>query len=308
MLGGLLAAPPAAAAPPVVTQNSVDELSCVFDTAQGDAVYFFASASAQDASSGSGAFVETPAGEIVLRGEGGTATFGDAFAGDVALTDEAAAAAGMLSVRLGLGPAGEPVVEHVDERDGNVRTTGTITQTEYAITVTSVDLPGYTVLPATGDCSGARHEFDLRTTNPRVQVIRSTTFGSQICALSGIADAEVRLSGTSRSQPFVEVVIDDGVSPQKASGELSLRGGSGTVTVPLVDLTTGEPVADLAIAVDLRRSGPGTREVASGPGIQERTRFTPFVATVEVVSSDGRSGTATCAAFEAVTVTRIDRR
>jgi hypothetical protein len=76
---------------------------------------------------------------------------------------------------------GDPQVEVVRERNGNSWTRGTVTSTEYAVDVTSVTVPGYTVLPEADDCNGNRIAFDLRTTNPSAQIFYDTRFGSAIC-------------------------------------------------------------------------------------------------------------------------------
>jgi hypothetical protein len=58
LAAGLVIAPSAVAAPPTHTVHTADELSCAFDTQEGDSVFFFAGASSMG--SGSGLFVESP--------------------------------------------------------------------------------------------------------------------------------------------------------------------------------------------------------------------------------------------------------
>jgi hypothetical protein len=297
LLGGI-AAPAADAAAPERIQNTVDELSCVFETQQGAVVFFFASA--DRSGSGSGMFVEGSNGDLLLNGVGGTASFGPAFAAAVGLIAfPSGDPAGTAVVEAILTPAGEPQVEQVRERNGNSWTRGTVSTADYVIDPTSVTVPGYTVVPQADDCTGSRIVFDVFTTNPQAGVYSDTTLGSAICDLAGLADGQVRLSGTARL-PFFEVVIDDGTDPQKASGELNLHGQQGVTTAPLIALTTGEPVADLTIRVSLQRIGTRQHEQVHDDGILQRVSFVPYTATITVTTSDGRSGTTQCYA-EAVT-------
>jgi hypothetical protein len=76
LAGGLVVAPAAVAAPPTRIEHTVDELSCVFETQEGDLVFFAASASSDG--SGSGMFVETLANDVLLDGQG-SAVFGATF-------------------------------------------------------------------------------------------------------------------------------------------------------------------------------------------------------------------------------------
>jgi hypothetical protein len=103
-----------------------------------------------------------------------------------------------------------------------------------------------------------------------------------------------------------EVVIDDGVNPQNASGDLLLRGGSvAEATVPLIDLRTEEEVAELTISVQLDRIGRRSRESESFDGITEWLVVVPYRATITVSTSDGRSGVAHCYAEHLTTKTII---
>jgi hypothetical protein len=304
LVGGLVTVPAAVAAPPTHTELTVDDLSCVFDTQEGDAIFFFASAS--DGSAGSGMFVESN-GVVILDGEGGSAVFGPDFSAVVTLIDlSTGQPVGHATVQATLALVGEPQVEEVREPNGNSWTTGTVTRIDYAVDVTSVTVPGYTVLTEPGDCDGVRITFDVRTTNPSARIFHIPDFESAICSLDGLPDGAVLLSGQEIRTPVFEVVIDDGVNPLKASGELTLRGWSDSATVPLLSLVTGEPVADLTIDVTLTRIGQRTHELVREGGVTVLLSLASYVASITVTTSDGSSGTAEC---PAITITEkvIDR-
>ncbi|GAA2095848.1 hypothetical protein GCM10009841_07280 [Microlunatus panaciterrae] len=300
MLGGtVLAAPVAAAAAPTVIKNTVQELSCVFDTLEGGTVYFFAGASSMDQSSGSGMFVEDETG-VPFSGEGGTATFGSSFTGTVTMRDvDTGQAVGEVSVVASL-ERGEPRTDNIRERSGNSWTTGSTVTTDYTVLAQTVTVPGYTVLPEANDCSGSEIIFDVRTTNPAAQVYGDTEFESAICALEGLPYGEVRLTG-SVQEPFFEVVIDDQVNPLKASGEVLMQGHRGSGSAPLSSLVTGDQVAVLNLTLDLQRAGRRQAESVAEPGWKERVSWVPYHASVDVTTSDGRAGRAKCDAEQVTT-------
>jgi hypothetical protein len=128
---------------------------------------------------------------------------------------------------------------------------------------------------------------------------------SAICPLDGLPDGAVLLDDDLRAPEFT-VVIDDGVDPLKALGQLSLPGFSGSATAPLVSLTTGEPVADLTIHVTLKRIGKPVHESIREGRVTQRFSTVPYLAAITVDTSDGRSGTAECvaAAFTEKTIIR----
>lgn len=292
---------PASAARSEHIVNTISDVSCVFDTAETDLVFFGAAASSSSGESGSFMFVETWDYGLVLHGDGGTAHFGEdgSFSAEVLLlsaeTEEPVGRATVEAVRTVVG---EPLVEHVRSRSGNSwAEKGTVTTTDYAIAVTSVTVPGYEVLIGENDCTSQDLAFDVRTTNPAGTVFRDTGFDSDICTLEGLEFGEVALSG-SASEPVFEVVIDDGITPQKASGTIRLRGGHGEATADLIDLTTEQPIADLSISVDLARTSTRQIETESFDGVTSRMARTHYSATIEVSTSDGRSGTAVCPSVE----------
>jgi hypothetical protein len=302
LAAGLVIAPSAVAASPTYTVNTLDELSCAFDTQEGDSVFFFAGAGADG--SGSGMFVESPDGVLLLQGDGGSAVFGPTFSAVVALLDPSTGEpVGDATVQATL-TLGDPQVEEVRERNGNSWTRGTVITIDYAVEVTSVTVPGYTVLPEADDCTASRIAFDLRTTNPSAQIFHDTRFGSAICPLDGLTNGAVLLSGELRAPRF-EVVIDDGVDPLKASGELTLRGFSGSATVPLLSRITGEPVADLTIRVTLNRISKRVHESVRDGRVTVLVSSVPYLASITVDTTDGRSGTTDCFAEEVTDKTII---
>ena len=278
--------------------NEMTDLSCVFETAETDLVFFGASASSDG--SGSFMFVETLDYELVMEGFGGTASFGDdgSFSAEIELisasTGESVGTASVEGVRT---QTDDPVTEEVRGRSGNSwEEKGTITTTDYSVEITSVSVPGYDVLLGDDDCTSQDLVFDVRTTNPSAQIHRDSGFSSEICELEGLDFGAVLLDGDLR-EPMFQVVIDDGVNPQESEGTISLRGGSGEATTELIDLVSGEPIADLTISVDLARSGTREMETESFDGITIRTSRTNYIATIEVTTTDGRSGTAECSAM-----------
>lgn len=301
--GGLLAAsaiaPTASGAPSEHIVNEISDMSCVFETAETDLVFFGASASADG--SGSFMFVETLDYELVLEGFEGSATFGEdgTFSAEVELIDvETGEPAGTATVEGVRTVSGDPVTEEVRGRSGNSwEEKGTITTTDYDVDITSVTVPGYEVLVGDDDCTSQDLAFDVRSTNPSAQIYRDSGFQTKVCELEGLENGAVMLEGDLR-EPMFDVVIDDGVNPQESEGTIRLRGGSGEATTELIDLVTGEPIADLTISVDLARSGTRQIESESFDGITFRMARTTYVATIEVTTSDGRSGTAECGAVE----------
>jgi hypothetical protein len=309
-VAGLIATPAVSSAAPLTrVVNTVTAVDCVFETVEGDFVFFGATSTTRDGGSGSFMFVESPDYELLLQSkEPGTATFDDgAFSAEVLLYDfDTGEPVGVASVEATRTQSGEPVTERLRERYGNSWTMGTVTTTEYRVDIESVTVPGYTVLANDDDdCTSRVIAFDVKTTNPNAQVYADSDFGSAICSLEGLANGEVLLSGALPEMHF-EVVIDDGVNPQKASGDFLLRGGSvAEATVPLIDLLTEEEVAELTISVQLDRIGRRSRESESFDGITEWLVVVPYRATITVSTSDGRSGVAHCYAEHITTKTII---
>lgn len=287
-----VAAPAAVAGPAERIETTAVDVSCVFSTSEGDLVFFFASDVNGEA--GSGMFVESPDGEFILFGEGGSATFGPEFSATVLMYDVVTGEpVGEATVEATVTQLGEPVVEEIRHRDGNRWTKGSFTLTEFAVAATAVDVPGYTIEPAPEACSGSEFIFDVLTTNPAARVQQISDYESEICQLEGLPDGEVRLSRDIRT-PVFEVVIDDGVEPLKASGDLDLRGWSGSATAPLVSLFTDEVVSDLTIDVTLKKAGQRDHEFVTFNGVTMRISWVPYIASISVSTSDGLAGTAEC--------------
>ncbi|MCC2592766.1 hypothetical protein LKO27_04955 [Tessaracoccus sp. OS52] len=301
LLAGVAGAPTASAARSEHIVNTISDVSCVFETAETDLVYFGASTSSDTGESGSFMFVETLDYQMVLDSLDGTAVFGvdGTLSAEVELVDVSTGEpVGTATVEAVRTVVGEPVVDEVRDRPGNSwEEKGTVTTTEYQVDVISVTVPGYDVLIGQDDCTSQDLAFDVRTTNPEGAVFRDTGFESDICPLEGLDFGAVRLSGTLK-EPVFEVVIDDGANPQMAEGTIRMRGSSGEATAQLIDLVTGDPVGDLTISVDLARDGTREIETESFDGVTVRMARTSFVADISVSTTDSRSGTAECLAVE----------
>jgi hypothetical protein len=296
LAAGLVVAPTASADSPSRILNTISSVDCVFETAQGDYVFFGASSSTLGGTSGSFMFVETRDYRLVSEGYGGTAVFADNgnFAAQVELHDaETQEPLGLASVEAIRTPLAEPVTEELQERSGNSWTTGTVTTTDYRVDVRPATVPGYTVLPSDDDCTSQVITFDVMTTNPAAAISADSDFGSAICNLEGLPNGQVLLSH-DRPDVRYEVVIDDGVNPQKATGFLHLPGRAADGTSPLVDLVTEQQIAELTINVELHRIGTRSQESDTVDGITERGAVVPYLATITVSTSEGRSGVAHC--------------
>ncbi len=302
VLAGLASPGALYAAPQSVLTTTLNEISCVFETAEGDLIFF--QAGAGDEGSGSGAFIESAAGEFVGSGEG-TATFGADFAADATVEGVSGSPIGTLSVRLTLTTPFEPVVEQIDARDGNVKTKGTMTITDYLVDVGAVTLGSFTVLPGADDCWGSRIAFDVRSNNPNHHVFSYEDMEADACFLEGIPNAFLGLQGQSIDEFGFRVIIEED-SQLRAQGDLTTRGGAkrrtAQATEPLVDQSTGDPVAELSLALTLTRIGQPMSQHFRGPHENTIVRWTSYDALVEVTTTDGRAGTVHCP-VTSVTVT-----
>lgn len=289
---GAAVAPAAAARPIERIQNTIDDVSCVFATLEGPTLFVFGSAGSNG--SGAGAFLEDGP-DLVLDGQGGSITFDGRLQATVdMLTVPDGTGAGTLSLTADL-ELGAPSTEQVEERSGNSWTRGTLTVREYAFVDVGAELPGYTVLPGEASCSGQQLQFDVRTTNPAATVYRSAAFGSDVCPVDGLSDAAIRLSGQLH-EPYVEIVVDDGIEPQKAAGTLERRGGAWVATLPLYSLVTGEPSTLLSVSMDLRHDGRMSHGLVSEDGFTERFWHETYLAHIAVADPQGGTGEAHCEA------------
>lgn len=303
-----LATPAAATGRPTHNLNTVRELSCAFSTTTGESLYLQASGDSASGESGSSFFVEDGDAQVVLEGWEGTAIFGPRFTAEVtAVAPSTGEPVGTATFAAGILQS-DPVVQQVDERDGNIRTTGTITTSEFVLSDVSASAPGLSLVVDELSCTGSEITFDLRSTNPTMHVVRARDFNSDVCQVPGIPDAAVLLSGNSRRAPFAEVVIDDGTNPLEAQGDVVVRGRHGRLEAPLVEDLTGETVAQLTLRLELARAGaPSTTTGRDGRSRVVET-VTPYLAHIIVETTDGRRGEVTCAAEEEVETTMTHRR
>lgn len=289
-------APPASAAGLERIQNTFDDFSCAFLTEQGPAVYFFGSAGSSG--SGSAAFVEGE--DLYLEGWEGTAEFG---AGTLAASVELATPEGDPAGTLSLSATtalGDASVEQVDERSGNTWTRGTITMADYAFTDVVITIEGLQLTPILQEntCSGQRMTFDVRSTNPASRVYRDATLTSEPCAIVGMDDAELRLSG-QRDEPYLEIVVGaQGDDPRKAQGPLMRQGRSWAASLPLVALTTDAVVDTWDVTAQVTRAGAPVRERSSVGGFTEMVWVVPYLVSYVIVTGDGSRLTAMCEASE----------
>ncbi|HEX5018970.1 MAG TPA: hypothetical protein VFX15_15435 [Actinomycetes bacterium] len=288
---GLTTVPAHAGAVEKIDGTSYD-VSCVFETREGPLVFFFASQGVSG-KSGSGMFVETADGEMVLTWDKrGTASFDPTFSASVDLVHpQSGAPAGTATVAATLTP-GESQTFEVRDRPGNTwQEKGTRTDTEYAVSDVEAQVPGLTVIVRKNDCSATSTEFHVKTTNPSAELLRDTDFGTDICDVEGFGNAQIRIS-----RDTFEMVIEKGDDIQLADGELRWQGPKAHGIVPLRDLFTDKIIARLDVTVSLERAGRLERRSESGKGWSERVHVVPYVAHVDLESTDGRSGTASCLA------------
>lgn len=292
---------PASAGGLVRIQNTIDDFSCTFATEEGPTVYFFGSASSAD--SGSAAFVEGD--DLYLEGWGGSAQFG---AGSltasvrIGVPEEPTTGVIRLSAATALGPA---TVERVDERSGNSWTKGTVTTADYRFSDVAVTVDGFTPIVEPSSCVGQRSIFDVRSSNPAAAVHRDTILDSEPCAIDGIADASLLLSGQPKA-PYLEVVSGaEGPDPRKAQGPLQRARGDWHGSFPVIALATEEQVGTLDVSAQLTPSGPPLRQRVVEGGIAEMTWVVPLSATYRLTASDGSVGTAQCTAREVRTHLKV---
>lgn len=278
---------PATAATPTRIDAEYWGVDCVYALPGGDTVFLFGSGTTDGAEGGIGAFVEGPDGSTVAEGWTPDFTFGDSFATTLDLGGTPFAIAADIT-------PGEAVTTPVRERDGNSWTRGTTTQTPLDLETTSASYGGQQVDLSGGSCDGDINAFDVFTTDPAATVHRSRDFDSEICDVAGLADAQVRLSG-ALPNAYVEVVLDHGGDDvEKAAGEVTLRGGRGTLVTEVYDVFTGEERTTATVTVTLERAGSMTQQVDRADGFVERTTHTPYREEITVSLADGRAGTATC--------------
>ncbi|WP_028656138.1 hypothetical protein [Nocardioides sp. J54] len=294
-----LAAAPADAGAPTRIDAEYWGASCVADLGDGHTLFLVGGGATDGSEGGVSAFVEDADGGLVAQGEATELTFGSSFAATVPLDD-----GHTFAVAADAAP-GETTTEQVDERDGNRWTKGTSTSTEVTLSGTTASYDGAPVELASNACTADITGFHVRSNNPAAHVSTWHDFGSDICAVPGLPDGEVRLSG-QLPDVVVEVVLDHGeAGAEKAQGTLRMPSGRGTLHTDVVDLFTGETSTRASIGVTLQQAGTKQREVGVEEGATQRQTVTPYLATIDVVLADGRRGTATCAAAAVTTQVRL---
>ncbi len=283
-----LAAGPADAAAPTRIDAEYWGVDCVYGLAGGDTLFVVASGSTDGADGGVGAFIEDSTGSLVAEGQTDRFTFGDTFSTSMAL------GAGTLTIDASL-TRGATTTTPVRERSGTSWTRGTTSTSPLDVAVRSVGYAGRAVDLAGGSCTGEITGFDVVTTNPSAAVYRDHDLDSDICAVAGLPDGLVRVTG-SLPGTFVEVVADHGTAGvEKLAGDLPTKGGRGSMTADVVDLLTGEVTTTGSVTLALTRTGQRERQVEASDGIVERRTYTTYREDLTVRLADGRRGTATCA-------------
>lgn len=282
-----LAAPANAGAPTRIDAEYWG-VSCVASLGEGQTLFLFGGGTTDGSEGGVGVFVEAADGSQVAEGQASAFSFGPAFSATIPL----GASAFEITAATTVGPA---TTTPVEERDGNRWTRGTETQREVTMTA-AASYDGAQVELGPDACHGDIHAFDVRTTDPAAYVASSDDFGSDICDVTGLPDAQVRLTG-ALPDAYVEVVLDHGAEDvEKAQGELRVTGGRASLATDVRDVFTDEVRTTATIGLSLQRAGSTLRESWSADGITERQSLTPYRARIDVVLADGRRGTATCAA------------
>lgn len=293
-------AAPASAKPLTRFQNTVDDFSCVFATQEGPTVFFYGDASS--AGSGSAAFVEGE--DLYLEGWEGTAVFGNGTLTAAVELKQDGVPFGDLAVSAA-SELGTPRVEKVQERVGNKWTRGTITTSDYTFSNVVVSIDGFTPIIEDTSCAGQRTVFDLVGNDPAVHVYGDSAWISEPCAIAGMADAELLLSGQPR-KPYLEVVIGaQGTDPAKAQGQLERSGSAWRASLPLIALATEEQVDTLGATVTFTRTGKTTRERTSEDGFTEAVWRTPYRVSYRLVTTAGTVLTAQCQATRVRTLTKV---
>lgn len=278
---------PAKADAPTRIEAEYWGVTCVYALDGGDTVFLFGSGTTDGSDGGVGAFVEGPDGSLVAEGWTPDFTFGDTFDTALDLGGKTFSIAADVTV-------GETVTTPIRERSGNSWTRGTTSQSVLDVATTSASYGGKHVGLHGGSCDGEITAFDVFTTEPAGTVYRDRDFDSEICDVEGLADAQVRITGRL-PHAFVEVVLDHGgENVEKAAGELTLRGGQGTLVTDVYDVFTDEVRTTATISVVLERAGRTTQQVDRADGFVERITHTPYREEITVSLADGRAGTATC--------------
>jgi hypothetical protein len=283
----VLAAAPATADAPTRIDAEYWGVTCVYALDGGSTVFLFGSGTTDGSEGGVGAFVEGSDGSLVAEGFTPDFTFGDSFATSLDLDGTPFSIAADVT-------AGEAETTPIRERSGNSWTRGTTTVASLDVDTTSASYGGQQVDLSGGSCDGEITAFDVFTTEPAGTVYRDRDFDSEICDVEGLPDAQVLVSGTLPNA-YVELVLDHGgENVEKAAGEVTLRGGEGTLVTEVYDVFTGDERTTATISVALERAGRRMQQVDRAEGFVERTTRTPYREEITVSFADGRAGTVTC--------------
>ena len=95
-----------------------------------------------------------------------------------------------------------------------------------------------------------------------------------------------------------------GEDVEKAQGELTVKGGRGTLATDVLDIFTGDVRTQATVGLVLEKSGSTVRQVFAEDGTTQRQSITPYRETITVALADGRHGTATCSGVAVMTQTR----
>ncbi|CUR54795.1 exported hypothetical protein [metagenome] len=271
-------------------------VDCVYALSGGETLFLFGSGTTNGTEGGIGGFVEDANGQSIAEGFTSTFVYGETFYTSLDFENVP------FSIHADLTP-GPAETMPVMERSGNSWTKGTITQTQVEVHTTTASYGAQELDLSGGSCASEITAFDVLTTDPSATIYRDEDFDSAICAVEGLPDAEVRVTGLL-PDGYVEVVLDHGAAgAEKARGEIPLRGGDGTLVTEVVDVFTGVQTATATIEVELERAGPTVRQVEKVDGSVERRTFTPYHEAISVRFSDGRQGNASC--FGVATTTHI---
>lgn len=288
---------PADAGAPTRVNAEYWSVTCVAGLGDGLTIFLFGGGTTDGSEGGVGAFIEDAEGGMVAEGQADEFGFGSTFAAGIDLGGQVFTIAADVV-------AGPTLTEQVNERDGNAWTKGTTSRSELTITPTRAAYGGDAVVLEDGACNGDINAFNVRTTNPSASIHSDRDFESEICDVSGLEDAQVRLTG-ALPDTFVEVVLDHGGEDvEKAQGELTVKGGRGTLTTDVLDIFTGDVRTTARIGLELERSGRTLRQVVTEDGSTQRQSLTPYRETITVALADGRHGTATCSGVAITTQTR----
>ena len=286
--------------------HTVNEVSCVFGTADNETVMFYTSYLVGQDEPMAGAQVENGDGVIIRAGQSAIVFGPPTMSSTVALATEDGTAAGEFSVAASMAEA-ETSVEQVDEWDGNLHTWGTVTTTQFDYTVTSATLTGTTLEIGELPCTGSTIVFDLQNNNPKFHITKTVEYESDPCQLKGNAPSEVWLRGAV-DRPEYTVIVHRKRGIVRGMGELTMKGRFGWGKTELSSPETEELAGTVKIAAQFKQLGkPSRQRIVEGNRTYTITKV-PFQASVLAKTSARERGAAVCAVEKVTTVTKTKRR